>query len=116
MPEIVVVRALGLRQTQLAAVCVVGVAIDESPQGLGIGWPLAGEDAEVTRWDMRLPVRSDQLRGEYAFDCGDAAQSLGVARGHLIPDAPDVFPAFEADAVEEGLLQVVEIIVVPAIG
>ena len=49
-----------------------------------------------------------------ALELGDAAEEFGVAGGDLVPDAPDVFPGFIADAVEPGVLEGVDFIAIPA--
>ncbi len=63
---------------------------------------------------MRLPFGADKQIGELPLDAGDAAQGFGVAGRELIPDAPDVFPALETHAVEEGVLQIVGVVARPA--
>ena len=65
---------------------------------------------------MWLPLLADEERRGGALDGGDATEGLGVAWGELVPDAPDVLPGFEADAVEEGELEVVKMAVRPAVG
>src|SRR5208337_945119 len=64
---------------------------------------------------MRLPAGADEEGSKHTLYLRDAAQRLRVAGGDLVPDAPDVFPAFIAHAVEEGVLKIIGLVVVPAV-
>ena len=90
-------------------------AVDDGPQRAIGKRPLGGEDAVLKRGSVGLPLGADQEIGEAALDLGDAADGLGVARRDAVPDAPDVLPGFVADAVEERELQIVGLVLVPAV-
>ncbi len=99
----------------LAPVYVVLVAVDDGPEGLVGERPAAGEDAVHVSRIEGLPVRADEEGREGALDGCHAAGGFAVARGDAVPNAPDVFPALPAFAVEEGVLQIVGLVAVPAV-
>src|SRR5579859_6209313 len=94
---------------------VVFRAVHKRPQSLAPAGKFAGENAVLQHRKAGLPIAADQQAGKGALDAGDPAQRLGVARRQAVPDAPDVFPTFEPNAVEERLLQIVGVIAGPAV-
>src|SRR6202011_782114 len=61
-----------------------------------------------------LPVLTGEERSQGALDSCHPACCLSVAWSNTVPDTPDVFPAFPTFAVEEGVLQRVGFISIPA--
>ncbi len=102
-----------VRHGHLPSIDVVLVAVDDRPRD----WSSSGQRLAKTPyalWVERLPVRTDEKRRDGALDGGHAAGGLSVARRDAVPDAPDVLPALPTFAVEEGVLQIVGLIAIPA--
>src|ERR1700729_2251605 len=91
-------------------------AVHDRPKGLGFLLPLTREDAKSLRWIVGRPAGTGKQGREGAVDRSCASQSFRIPRGQLIPDSPDIFPAFKADAIEKGFLQIVVMVVRPAVG
>ena len=77
--------------------------------------PSTGVDAVTQHRHQRLPILTDKKWRNRAFHRSDAARRFGIPRRDSVPDTPDILPAFPADAVEEGELQVVCLVALPAI-
>src|SRR6185295_2407428 len=99
----------------LLAVDLIFVAVDQRPQRLSDAWETACEHAGLERALIGAPVGADDQRGELPLDRRDPAKGLGVALGELVPQAEDVLPRRVADAVEEGVLQVVVAVAAPTV-
>ena len=116
VPEIVIAAAGAVGNLDLITRDVVLVAVHDGPKRLSFEWKSCWHRRRSAgRGRVRFPIRAHEQSGKLAFDLRDAAQGFGVARRDLIPDAPDVFPAFVADAVEEGELQIVGLVASPAV-
>src|SRR5438094_434118 len=113
-PDIVVACSSRVRNFKLAARKLILIAIHYGPQRAPASREFAGEGAVLQCGRMRLPVRAHQQFRKLPLDARHAPQRLGVARRDLIPDAPDVLPAFVAHAVEEGVLQIIGLVAAPA--
>ncbi len=105
--------AVALRRVDLRPVDRIFVAIHERPEDRAVCRKLTRVNPGLKHRSVRLPCSAGQEGRVLALDHGDAAQRLGVAWRQAVPDAPDVFPALETCAVEEGVLQIVSVIASP---
>ena len=63
----------------------------------------------------KFPWAPPPRQPEYAYMTGHAPERLGVAVAEPVPDAPDVLPGLEAVGVEPGELEVVRVVLGPAV-
>src|SRR5579863_6684004 len=88
---------------------VVGVAIDDRPQGLRLAGKLAREDAILQRGCMRLPAGADQQARKRPFDPHNPPQRFEFARRESVVKADHILLVRVSDSIEEGSLESVEV-------
>src|ERR1700722_14088071 len=113
--EIEVTCALLEGNPQLVAFKAIFVPIDDGPDSLTFEWPAAREDAKIHGRVEGLPVGTHQKRGDASLKRCHSTGRFAVPRCDAIPDPPDVFPAFPADAVKERDLQIVRVVAIQSI-
>ncbi len=114
--EVVIAHSRGVRNRNLPAGDIVFIAIDDGPYGLLPLRPLAGKDSVALSGIKRAPLPAREKWSDGTFDGCHPPGRFGVARSDPIPDTPDILPTLPAFAIEEGKLQVVGFVTVPAIG
>src|SRR5580704_2371403 len=114
-PEVEVAHVRLDSKAQLAATDVVLIAVHYRPERTAALRPAAGVYASLLRLRIGLPLRTYEEGSHRALNRSDSSHRLRVAWSNLVPDSPDIFPSFVANAVEEGELQVVDLAVVPAV-
>src|ERR1019366_8253338 len=97
------------------AINVIVIAIDDRPKGLIPHRPAASENAVHVHRVKRLPIKTNEERSECPFYACNPPRCLSIRRRNAVPDSPDVFPAFPTFPVEEGELQIGNLVFVPAI-
>src|ERR1017187_1677858 len=115
MPDIEIAPPGFVQQAQLRAGNVVLRAVHQRPERLAHAREFAREDALLQGVVMRLPPEAAKHRRAGTLDRGDAAHRFRVTESQPVPYAPDIFPALEAGAVEERVLEVLGMIARPTV-
>ena len=99
----------------LSAVNFVSGPVHDGPYGIRAQRPAAGKHSKAMHGIERLPVSADEEWRHRPLNGCNAPRGLSVAGSDPYPETPHVLPALPANAVEEGELQVVGLVAVPAV-